>query len=193
MRAAAPPSERFVGRLTAVALGWAALGASSALALGPSDAGLHLAPGAVDVERVEHEDGPAVHYLVKEAYPAATTLDSIKKSLAGTGWRPARCSERPRHEGSSHDSGWDEIPDPEGPRGHIWSARWVDAQGNQVVYTLLYLSAVAKHGLQPTHVQVSAWHQDKRSAEHHRMRADAEMAALLRRQPFLRPPDECRE
>ena len=81
--------------------------------------GLYLAPGAVDVER---EGTHAVHYLVREAYPAQTTLTFIlEPSPRMLAPRPVRW--RARYEGSSHESGWDEMPVTEGPL-----ADWVSAQ-----------------------------------------------------------------
>lgn len=139
----------------------------SAVASAASDAsrGLFMAPGAVDVLRHSAKGSASVEYYVKEAYPAESTLAFIRARLARAGFRPVRGKELGKYETTSVESGWTDLPGQGVPvAGRIWSAGWVDRDGNQVVYTLSYASPQSEQGMKPTHVSVAAWYHDRRTA-----------------------------
>jgi hypothetical protein len=127
--------------------------------------GLVIAPEALDVVQESSKGEASVSYYVKEAYPAEKTLAFIQERLTSAGWRPILGKNLERYEHSSLEAGWTELP---GKRvavaGRIWSARWIDAQANEVVYTLSYMSPQAEQGMKPTHVSVAAWCRDKATA-----------------------------
>jgi hypothetical protein len=154
--------------------------------------GLYVAPGAVDIDRATGTSKPSVQYYVRESYPATDTLAFIQNSLANAGWRPATCAELARHEASSHEAGWRELPNEKGRASlRLWSARWVDARGNQVAYTLAYSSSLTQYALQPTYVAVAAWYEDRKEAARVRAKADEHMETLRRRYTQLRDARPC--
>ncbi len=143
-------------RCRAVLLAGVALGAS-----GCASHGLFVVPGAVEVTRESAKRGASVSYYVREPFPAEATISFICDSLAHSGWRPVVGKALERYEHSSLESGWSDLPATHPVAARIWSARWVDARGNEVVYTLSYMSRQAEQGLKPTHVSVAAWSYDK--------------------------------
>jgi len=137
--------------------------------------GLFTAPGAVDVVRRRAKGGASLEYYVKEVYPAETTLAFIQAQLARAGFRPVRGRELGRSETTAMDTGWTDLPGQNvSVAGRIWSARWVDARGNEVVYTLSYASPQGEQGMKPTHVSVGAWYRDRAAAA--RAREEIEQA-----------------
>jgi hypothetical protein len=138
---------------------------------------LYVAPGAVDIDRKALQIKHSVSYYLPEAYPAKSTLEFIKRSLADEGWRPTTRVDVP-NQWSSHDSGWLEVPSSDGcSAARMWSATWVNARGDQAHYSLHYRSS-APGGLQPTHVHVGAWYEDRRAAERSRIESDKRMPKL---------------
>jgi hypothetical protein len=139
----------------------------SAVASAASDArlGLFMAPGAVDVVRHSGKGSASVEYYVQEAYPAESTLAFIQARLASAGFRPVRGKDLGKYESTSVESGWTDLPGQRVPvAGRMWSARWADPKGNQVVYTLSYTSPQGEQGMKPTHLSVAAWYHDRRTA-----------------------------
>jgi hypothetical protein len=156
---------------------------TSRLSIAAEAHGLYVAPRAVDIDRKVLAIKHSISYYVPEPYPASNTLEFIARRLAETGWRPATRAELPG-QWSSHHSGWLELPSQYGSSpGHLWSATWVNARGDQVHYSLGYPS-VAESGLRPTYVHVGAWYEDRRAAERTRAEYRQRVDRLSRDRKF---------
>jgi len=152
--------------------------------------GLFIPPQATDIDRKVLRIKHSVLYAVPEMYPATNTLEFITRSLAAAGWRPETRVESP-HEWSSHDSGWLAIPSGDGSSAaSLWSATWVNAAGARVHYSLAYPS-LDQHGLQPTHVHVAVWYEDRKTADRTRANGDAAHETIRCLQRALRGETPC--
>jgi hypothetical protein len=152
---------------------------------GRDSRGFFVPPTALDVIEESGKLYSSVRYYVREPYPAETTLAFICRNLEERGWRPVTGTALEKYERSSLESGWDELP---GKSGRvvvrIWSARWLDAKGDQVIYTLGYSSPMAEQGLQPVYLLVSALYHDKAVAPLFRAELQKEVDRI---RPWLRP------
>jgi hypothetical protein len=152
---------------------------------GRDSRGFFVPPTALDVIEESGKLYSSVRYYVREPYPAETTLAFICRNLEKRGWRPVTGTALEKYERSSLESGWDELP---GKSGRvvvrIWSARWLDAKGDQVIYTLGYSSPMAEQGLQPVYLLVSALYHDKAVAPLFRAELQKEVDRI---RPWLRP------
>jgi hypothetical protein len=155
-----------------------------------SERGLHTPPGAIDVLRESSKDTASVYYYVRESYPATRIIAFIENSLAERRWHPVAGADVGPHERSSLEEGWRELPT-ENSRVllQVWSARWVNTEGSEVTYTLLYSS---KERLRPTHVAVYGLYRSKERAD--RQRAEIERFAKKLRTRATEPsPSPCPE
>jgi hypothetical protein len=135
--------------------------------------GLFVPLDAVDVVRRAGKGRASIEYHVKEPYPASETLAFVQSSLSKRGWRPATGAELARHESSSLVSGWTDLPGLRGSTlGRLWSARWLDARGNQVVYSLASSSPLMEAGLEPVYVSVAGWYYSRKEAARYRKELD---------------------
>jgi hypothetical protein len=143
------------------------------LIVGPAQAldrqGLLLAPGAVDITRQPGKHEAYIVYYVKEYFPASATGEFIKRELERHGWSPVPRAEPLPNLDSSPCSDWEDASDI-GRR--FWNARWHDAKGNQVNYTLTYAYPRDGGDLQPTYVSVLGLFLDKRNAEQAQLREE---------------------
>jgi hypothetical protein len=138
---------------------------------GCASRGLLVAPGAAGIVRESGKGGKSLSYYAADPFPAEATVSFIRKNLAEDGWKPVLGKALDQYEHSSLESGWTDLPGTRVPlAGRIWSARWIDSRGNEVVYTLSYMSPQAEQGMQPTHVSVAARYRDKATAR--RIQAD---------------------
>jgi hypothetical protein len=144
--------------------------------------GLFVSPRAVDEVHHSAKPGKSLKYDVREPLPATETLAYIAERLARDGWTPVTGSDLPEYEQSSLASGWDE-PDRlrPGVGVHLWSARWRDANGNEVVYTLTYICPLEQHSLHSVYGNVSAWYYTREEACRARLESDAAAARVSRR------------
>ena len=103
--------------------------------------GFFVPPAAVDVVEESAKGYSSIRYYVREPYPAESTIAFICRNLAEHGWHPVTGNALEKYETSSLEAGWDELPGKSGRVvTRIWSARWLDRKGNQVIYTLGYSS-----------------------------------------------------
>jgi len=161
-----------------------------AMAIAASDAsrGLFVAFGAVEVARHSAKGSASVEYYVKEAYPAEATLAFIRSRLESAGFRPVRGRDLYKDDTTSIETGWTDLPGQKvAVAGRVWSARWVDVDRNEVVYTLSYSSPQGEEGMKPTHVSVAAWYHDRKTAAQVR-KATEEVVERLKNSA-RRPPD----
>jgi hypothetical protein len=127
-------------------------------------------------------------YDVKESLPATATLAFIVDGLKREGWTPMLDSDLPRYENSSLVHGWhDPAPESLDAGLHIWSARWRDADGNEVVYSLTYVCPLEQHGLHASYVGVAAWYYSREEARRARLQTDQEMERVSQRLKQLAP------
>ena len=136
-----------------------------------------------DATDISHPDrtNASVDYYVREPFPAPKTLAFILTCLAARGWAPLDGPGISKDPSSSPSAGWQELLHEEGSFGmRLWSARWRDPKGNEVVYTLSYGSSLVQQGLQPTHVEVGAWYYSKKEALRERARIERRAEALRR-------------
>ena len=144
---------------------------------GASDHGLLVAPQAVDVMRSSDQGGHSIGYLVREPFPAPETLAFIEATLAKEGWRPARVEELRRFEQSSLRCGWIDAGEDDRRSLRFWSARWLDAKGGEVTYTLMYsLPTGGRGGLKPAYIGVSGLYFSKKAAARFQAKLDADSA-----------------
>jgi len=139
-----------------------------------SDHGLLVAPNALDVMRSSDEGGESIGYLVPEPFPAPETLAFIEATLAKEGWRPARVEEMRRFEQSSLRCSWTDASEGDRQSLRFWSARWLDAKGGEVTYTLTYSLPTGRRGLRPAHIGVSGLYFSKKKAARVRAKLDAD-------------------
>jgi hypothetical protein len=139
-----------------------------------SDHGLFEAPHAANVVRSSDQGGESIVYLVPEPYPAPETLAFIEATLAKGGWRPARVEELRRFERSSLRCGWTDASDGDRVRFRFWSARWLDAKGGEVTYTLTENLRTAPGASTHAHIGVSGLYFSKKEAARFRAKLDAD-------------------
>jgi hypothetical protein len=139
-----------------------------------SDHGLFVAPHAVNVMRSSDQGGESIGYLVPEPFPAPETLAFIEATLAKGGWRPARVGELRRFERSSLRCGWTDASDGDRVSLRLWSARWLDAKGGEVTYTLTYSLRAPRGASTPAHIGVSGLYFSKKEAARFRAKLDAD-------------------
>jgi hypothetical protein len=133
---------------------------------------------------------PSVQYYVREAYPAPKTIATLTQVLDRSGWRAVTGSDLSPHEDSSLESGWEDAAREAGLR--LWTARWLDANGDEVYYSLVYGSRQMAQGMEPVYLSVTAWFDTKDAAA--RKRADLAkktkaMEAAVHR--AVKPPRPC--
>lgn len=145
-----------------------------------SDHGLLVAPKAVDVMRTSDQGGESIGYFVREPFPAPETLAFIEATLAKEGWRPARVEELRRFERSSLRCGWIDASEDDRPSLRLWSARWLDAKGGEVTYTLTYSLPAGRRGLKPAYIGVSGLYFSKKEAARFRAKVDADSARFTK-------------
>jgi hypothetical protein len=143
---------------------------------GASDHGLLVAPEAVDVRLSSDQGGKSIGYFVREPFPAPETLAFIEATLAKEGWRPARVEEMRRFERSSLRCGWTDAGGVDRLTLRFWSARWLDAKGGEVTYTLTYSPPTERRGLKPADIGVSGLYFSKKEAARFRAKVDADSA-----------------
>jgi hypothetical protein len=100
-------------------------------------------------EQVEYPNGPGapgsiviVSYLVREPYPAKTTLAEIREHLDKAGWKPLKKDWLNPTVDSSQVRGWYEYKEMRnGSLRNVreWSGQWRDANGAVIAYSLNYL------------------------------------------------------
>jgi hypothetical protein len=147
--------------------------------------GFFVPSTALDVVEESTKGMSSIRYYVKEPYPAESTVAFICRRLAEHNWHPVTGKALEEYETSSLESGWDELAGKSGKVvTRIWSARWLDPKGNQVIYTLGYSSPLAEHGLKPVYLLVSALYHDKSVAPLFRAQLREELDRI---RPWLRP------
>jgi hypothetical protein len=145
-----------------------------------SDHGLLVAPNAVDVIRSSDQGGESIGYRVPEPFPAPETLAFIRATLAKRGWRPASVKELRRFERSSLRCGWTDASDGGRASFRFWSARWLDAKGGEVTYTLIYRLPAEVPGSTPTPIGVSGLYFGKKEAARFRAKLDADSESFTK-------------
>jgi hypothetical protein len=140
--------------------------------------GFVVVPAAEEV-RSEPGRRQDIHYYVREAFPAGQTIERIVTALGQHGWNAIVGEDVVPRESASLGSGWDELP---GAGLRVWSARWVNAEGDEVTYTLVYSSPQMASGMEPAYLSVSAWFDTKDSAARQRRWIGEEVARIAERQ-----------
>ena len=158
---------------------------------GGATRGLYVAPNATDVTRAKSKEADSLVYFVKDPFPATDTIAFLQDALAKAGWSPVlERKDLRQYEHSSLLSGWIEPPGDNGASMRLWSARWRDERGDEVIYTLVYALPGGEHGLQPNYVGVGGLFFSKKQATVHKAIMDAQserMSKALREHRTLRP------
>ena len=157
----------------------------------PNPVPLPIAPGAEDVHSHAAEGVLSVEYDVKEAYPAAKTMEYLILALRERGWafRDFRAS-KPSAQTATP------LPQP----AHLWEGWWRDRAGNEIAFTMASKCPMDRFGMHSLYVHVVGVKYGKEEAARREARREAEQKkrqresceALLRIVPSQRP-NECEQ
>jgi hypothetical protein len=135
---------------------------------GRSEALIQL-PGAEDVSYDVYKGRERLMYSLTAEYPATEILDEIRSRLRTQGWKPLEDNYFMTGVPTSHVTGWEQCEETGTEQDvqvmvHAWSADWINAQGDVVLYGLKY--SYPKDGqVDLSHLQIFAVFFPKRVAE----------------------------
>jgi hypothetical protein len=133
----------------------------------------------------------SVEYDVKEAYPAAKTMEYLIVALRERGWafRDFRAS-RPSAQAATS------LPQP----AHLWEGWWRDGAGNEIAFTIASKCPMEQFGMHSLYVHVVGVQYGKEEAARREARREAERKArqkeaceVLHRIAPSERPKECEQ
>ena len=138
----------WMSRLAAAVLLWSAPSLAGATGKADLPRALVVVAGAVDVVGnfpKEDRDPTSVSYEVKTPYPASAVLTELQGKLEYANWKPLPRESLGAMHPSSIRAGWrshvNALPGSEGrTQSFVWKAQWRNAAGDDVAFTLSYLS-----------------------------------------------------